>query len=81
MDVAKSVDSWTEVHAKGDGRKPWNKGKRTGKWLAVDAAVTERRFRERRRRDVEKALALGVSLEFHQIADDYLHKRGEFRHG
>lgn len=79
--ATRQIETWGQVHAIGDTRAPWNKGKKTRAVRSEEARKTEERFRERRRRDVEQALAMGVSLRFHSIADDYLHKRGDFARG
>jgi len=75
------IETFGEVHEKGDSRRPWNTGIAGSGLRKADIDRQEARFRQRRRRDVGQALTLGVSLDFDRVCDDCLHKRGAFGRG
>lgn len=66
------VATWREVHERGDTRKPWNVGKRTGKWLAHDAEATKRRFRRGRASLIREYVEAGIVEPDHPECVRYL---------
>ena len=67
------IESWKEVHIKGDGRKPHNVGKPFWGVTPQQARQAERRFRKRRQRDITEARLMGLhGDEFERIAAEYL---------
>ena len=71
------IESWKEVHTKGDGRKPHNVGKPFGGVTPQQARQAQRRFKARKRRDIDEARKLGLcGPEFERIAAEYLAGNG-----
>ena len=70
--MSQPIKSWSEVHASGETPGPWNRGRRNRAARPEEIAKTKARYRERRRRDVERALAMGVSLAFMETCREYL---------
>jgi len=74
--MGKPIKSWTDVHALGQTPESWNRGKRSRPARPEEIAKTTARYRDRRKRDVEQALELGLSLEFNDVAAEYLRGSG-----
>ena len=71
------VEGWKEVHKKGDARKPWNVGQPFWGVTPQQMRKTERRFKARRKRDIDEARRLGVDGPgFERIAAQYLRGYG-----
>ena len=67
-----AIPSWTMVHRMADGRGGWNRGKSVRNLTQADHDATTKRYRDRRIRDVQEWIALGIVEADSEIARRYV---------